>query len=71
MTAGIRHELDSEHRIAEMVRRFYADVNTDDLLGPIFNEVAAVDWSAHLPRLTAFWCRALLDIPVRLGRGAG
>jgi hemoglobin len=29
----------------------------------MFNEVARVDWSEHLPKLTAFWCRALLDLP--------
>ena len=43
-----------------MVRRFYADVAMDDLLGPVFNDVAQVDWSEHLPKLVAFWCRALL-----------
>ena len=56
-------DLDSPEEIAEMVRRFYADVAQDDLLGPIFNEVAQVDWSEHLPKLTAFWCRALLGLP--------
>lgn len=45
-----------------MVRRFYLDVAQDSLLGPMFNEVAQVDWAAHLPKLTAFWCRALLGI---------
>jgi hemoglobin len=45
--------------VAEMVRRFYADVAQDDLLGPMFNDVARVDWSEHLPKLTAFWCRVL------------
>ena len=45
--------------VAELVRRFYADVAQDDLLGPLFNDVANVDWSAHLPKLTAFWCRFL------------
>lgn len=56
-------DLDSPEEIAEMVRRFYADVAQDDLLGPLFNDVAQVDWSAHLPKLTAFWCRALLGLP--------
>lgn len=46
-----------------MVRRFYADVAQDDLLGPMFNDVAKVDWSEHLPKLRDFWCRALLDLP--------
>jgi len=45
-----------------MVRRFYADVTQDGLLGPMFNDVAQVDWSEHLPKLTAFWCRALLGL---------
>jgi hemoglobin len=53
-------DLDDEIEIAEMVRRFYADVAQDDLLGPVFEDVAKVDWSEHLPKLTAFWCRALL-----------
>ncbi len=55
-------DLDSPSKVAEMVRRFYQDVAQDDLLGPMFNDVAQVDWSEHLPKLTAFWCRALLDI---------
>ena len=46
-----------------MVRRFYSDVTQDDLLGPMFNEVAHVDWCEHLPKLAAFWGRALLGIP--------
>jgi hemoglobin len=56
-------DLDSREEIAEMVRRFYADVTMDDLLGPVFNDVARVDWAEHLPKLTDFWCRALLDLP--------
>ena len=50
-----------------MVRRFYRDVSQDDLLGPVFNVVAGVDWSEHLPKLTAFWCRALLSEPGYVG----
>jgi hemoglobin len=56
-------DLDDEWEIEELVRRFYADVAQDDLLGPMFNDVARVDWSEHLPKLTAFWCRALLSMP--------
>lgn len=53
-------DLDDATEIAEMVRRFYQDVAQDDLLGPVFDDVAHVDWAEHLPKLTAFWCRALL-----------
>ena len=59
----ITGDLDDPEQIAEMVRRFDADVAQDSLLGPMFNDIARVDWSAHLPRLTAFWCRALLSMP--------
>lgn len=64
-TSGVvpDRDLDSPEEIAEMVRRFYADVAQDGLLGPLFNDVAMVDWSEHLPKLTAFWCRALLGLP--------
>lgn len=57
-----RGDLDSADEIATLVRRFYREVAQDDLLGPVFNDVAAVDWAEHLPKLTAFWCRALLGI---------
>ncbi|HWL45182.1 MAG TPA: group III truncated hemoglobin [Ilumatobacter sp.] len=56
-------DLDEPAEIAEMVRRFYFDVAQDDLLGPMFNDIARVDWSEHLPKLAAFWCRALLSLP--------
>jgi hemoglobin len=55
-------DLDTPEQVAEMVRRFYQGVAQDDLLGPVFEDVAQVDWSEHLPKLTAFWCRALLGL---------
>lgn len=58
-----RSDLDCEQQVAEMVRRFYGRVEVDELLGPIFNDVANVDWAEHLPKLRAFWCRALLGLP--------
>ncbi len=60
-------DLDSPEKVAEMVRRFYQDVAQDDLLGPMFNDVAQVDWSEHLPKLTGFWCRALFGIEGYVG----
>lgn len=50
-----------------MVRRFYQDVTQDALLEPVFNDVARVNWSEHLPKLTDFWCRALLGIEGYVG----
>ncbi len=59
-------DLDDPGEVTEMVRRFYSDVAQDDLLGPIFNTVARVDWSEHLPKLTDYWCRS----QCREGEGA-
>lgn len=56
-------DLDGPEQVAVLVRRFYAAVDKDDLLGPMFNEVAQVDWPEHLVKLTAFWSRALFGIP--------
>lgn len=56
-------DLDGPDEVRELVRRFYADVAQDDLLGPLFNDVAHVVWSEHLPKLTAFWCRFLFGQP--------
>ncbi len=53
-------DLDRPEEIGELVRRFYGDIAQDDLLGPVFEDVAGVDWAEHIPKLTAFWCRALL-----------
>ena len=31
----------------------------DDLLGPVFGEVAEVDWAVHRPRLIDYWSQVL------------
>jgi hemoglobin len=46
-----------------MVVRFYREIVFDDVLGPVFEEVAEVDWSLHIPKLIDFWCRVLLGEP--------
>jgi len=56
-------DLDSPDEIGRLVRAFYARVETDDLLGPVFVEQARVDWESHWKTLTAFWCAIELGIP--------
>jgi hemoglobin len=56
-------DLDSRTQIYNLVVRFYREVVFDDLLGPVFTEVAEVDWSAHIPKLIDYWCRVLLGQP--------
>lgn len=46
--------------VAMLVDRFYGKVRVDALLGPIFNDVAQVDWPAHMATLYSFWETLLL-----------
>jgi hemoglobin len=56
-------DLDTRSEIHDLVVRFYREVAFDDLLAPVFVEVAEVDWSTHIPKLIDFWCRVLLGHP--------
>lgn len=56
-------DVDSRAQIHDMVVHFYREVVLDDLLGPVFEEVAEVDWSLHIPKLIDYWCRVLLGQP--------
>lgn len=55
-------DLDTEDEISILVQRFYSDVAQDDILGHIFNDVAHVNWDAHIPKIKEFWSRILLGI---------
>ena len=56
-------DLDDRAQIHDLVVNFYREVVFDDLLAPVFGEVAEVDWGAHIPKLIDFWCRVLLGEP--------
>jgi hemoglobin len=50
-----RSDIRSREDIVRLVDAFYDRVRADTLLGPIFDEVARVDWATHLPKMYAFW----------------
>jgi hemoglobin len=52
-------DIANEDDIKLLVDSFYQKVNADDLLSPIFNEVAQVDWEEHLPTMYSFWSSLL------------
>jgi len=60
---GPARDLVTRSDIHDLVISFYREVVFDDLLGPVFEEVAEVDWSAHIPKLIDYWCRVLLGQP--------
>ena len=54
-------DLDSAEEINRFVKKFYGMVAQDDLLAPMFEDAAGVDWGTHIDKLTLFWARALLS----------
>lgn len=50
-----RFDIASRGDIARLVNTFYDRVRGDELIGPIFDDVARVDWAAHLPKMYDFW----------------
>jgi hemoglobin len=52
-------DIATEQDIKTLVDSFYAKVNEDEILGPIFNDVAKVDWDHHLPTMYRFWSTLL------------
>ena len=55
MTTATLPDITGRPDIETLVNAFYERVRCDELLGFIFNDVARTDWSAHLPKMYAFW----------------
>ncbi len=53
-------DLETRAEIHDLVIHFYREVALDDLLGPVFGEIAEVDWAVHIPRLIDYWSQVLL-----------
>lgn len=51
-----------------LVNTFYAKVQNDDLIGPIFNGIIQDRWNEHLDKMYAFWQTILLDQHTYSGR---
>jgi len=62
-----RFDITSRSDIARLVNLFYDQVRDDDLLGPIFDDVAHVDWVEHLPKMYDFWESVLFGTAVFKG----
>lgn len=61
-------DLDTRSQIHDLVVAFYREVVFDEVLEPVFGEVAEVDWAVHIPKLIDYWCRVLLREPGYQGR---
>jgi hemoglobin len=52
---GMKTDISTSDDIKILIDAFYEQVKADDVIGYIFNDIAHVDWSHHLPRMYAFW----------------
>lgn len=50
-----KNDILGREEIELLVSAFYAEVQGDRELGPVFDEVAKVDWTEHLPKICDFW----------------
>jgi len=51
----------SRKDIELLMEKFYDKVKKDDTIGPVFNDVAKVNWAHHIPIICDFWETLLLD----------
>ena len=56
-------DISSRADIERLVNHFYGRVRQDEILGPVFEGVARVDWEQHLPKMYAFWDKILFGTP--------
>ena len=62
-TAMALPDIESRADVVRLVDTFYDRVRADDILGPIFDDVAKTDWSVHLPKMYGFWSAVLFGEP--------
>jgi len=52
---SVKGDILGRREIEILVNRFYDMVRQNAVLGPVFDEIARVNWDEHLPKLYAFW----------------
>lgn len=50
-----KKQIEGREQLKEIVDQFYAKVREDQLIGPIFNDIAKVDWATHTEKIYHFW----------------
>jgi hemoglobin len=60
MSESIPNTISTRQEIEVLVNSFYDKVKQDELIGPVFNDTAKVNWDEHLPKLYNFWEDLLL-----------
>ena len=63
-----KREIKTREDVILLVDTFYSKVKDDVLIGPIFNDVAQIDWAHHLPKMYDFWTTQLIGPATYHGR---
>ena len=50
-----KKDIENREDIAHLIRAFYTQAMQDELIGPFFTEVAAINLEEHLPTMYDFW----------------
>lgn len=56
----IKKDINTRKDIELLVDEFYQKVKVDETLGPVFTEIARINWEKHLPLMCDFWENAIL-----------
>jgi hemoglobin len=56
----MKKDIETREDIELLVNSFYDKIKTNAILGPIFNDVAQINWEEHLPKMYSFWASLLL-----------
>ncbi|MBP6513307.1 MAG: group III truncated hemoglobin [Bacteroidia bacterium] len=56
----MKKDIESREDVELLVNTFYDGIKVHNLLGPIFNVSANVNWETHLPKMYSFWSSLLL-----------
>ena len=57
---AVKPDMDSRANIERFVDLFYERMLADEILAPIFVDVAEIDLAVHLPHIKDYWCKLLL-----------
>jgi len=68
---GTGHDITTRADIERLVDTFYGRVRADEILAPIFDDVAHTDWARHLPKMYDFWETVLFGAPAYRGQPIG
>jgi len=64
----MKEEIKTTKQVKKLVDKFYEKVNADELLSPVFNKEAKVNWEKHLPKMYQFWGTQLIGTADYTGR---